>query len=340
MHLRSVRGGATGPPAPRRATNDYTAYGLRVRSALPLPFVPLPDAPGGERGSNSERGSNDEPDVTVRIGRTPRRIGGARGALPRRAGGRWEAAPGAFLRHMGGVARYFVTGGCDILVEPLGHDRDVAAVLTGSIFAALLQQRGVVPFHASAVATEAGAVLFAGSSGAGKSSLLAALLARGYPMLADDVTAVAPDGSGRPEALPAFPRLRLCADALDMPGWRARARDQVYEGVEKYSFPVERFRGEPLAVRAVYVLAARDRDGIEIEASAPAAAFQWLCTYTYRRRYLAALGQRRHFRTAVAVAKQAPVFRVARPSRPFRPDALADRIDAHLQGAPHPDAAP
>ena len=225
--------------------NDYTAYGLRVRSAIPLPFVPLPDAPGGERSSN------DEPDVTIRIGRTPRRIGGARGALPRRAGGRWEAAPGAFLRHMGGVARYFVTGGCDILVEPLGGDRGVAAVLTGSIFAALLQQRGVIPFHASAVATEAGAVLFAGNSGAGKSSLLAALLSRGYPMLADDATAVAPDGSGRPEALPAFPRLRLCADALDMLGRRARARDQVYEGVEKYSFPVERFHGKPLAVRAV-----------------------------------------------------------------------------------------
>ena len=334
MHLRSVRGGATGPPVPRRATNDYTAYGLRVRSAIPLPFVPLPDAPGGERGSN------DEPDVTVRIGRTPRRIGGARGALPRRAGGRWEAAPSAFLRHMGGVARYFVTGGCDILVEPLGHDRGVAAVLTGSIFAALLQQRGVIPFHASAVATEAGAVLFAGSSGAGKSSLLAALLSRGYAMLADDATAVVPDGSGRPEALPAFPRLRLCADALDMLGRRARARDQVYEGVEKYSFPVERFHGKPLAVRAVYVLTAHDRDGIGIEAAAPAAAFQWLCTYTYRRRYLAALGQRRHFRTAAAVAKRAPVFRVARPSRPFRLDALADRIDAHLQGAPHPDATP
>ena len=314
--------------------NDYTAYGLRVRSAIPLPFVPLPDAPGGERGSNGE------PDVTIRIGRTPRRIGGARGALPRRAGGRWEAAPGAFLRHMGGVARYFVTGGCDILVEPLGPDRDVAAVLTGSIFSALLQQRGVVPFHASAVATEAGAVLFAGSSGAGKSSLLAALLARGYTMLADDMTAVVPDGSGRPEALPAFPRLRLCADALDMLGRRARARDRVYEGVEKYSFPVERFHGKPLAVRAVYVLAAHDRDGIEIEAAAPAASFQWLCRYTYRVRYLAALGQRRHFRTVAAVAKRAPVFRVARPSRPFRPDALADRIEEHLQGAPHPDATP
>ena len=322
------------PIGPDRAMNDYTAYGLRVRSAIPLPFVPLPDAPDGERGLN------DEPDVTIRIGRTPRRIGGARGTLPRRNGGRWEAAPGAFLRHMGGVARYFVTGGCDILVEPLGADRDVAAVLTGSIFAALLQQRRVVSFHASAVATEAGAVLFAGRSGAGKSSLLAALLARGYAMLADDATAAAPGEGGRMQTLPAFPRLRLCRDTLDVLG--LRARDRVYEGTEKYAFPVERFHGEPLAVRAVYVLTAHDRDGIGVEAVAPAAAFQWLCRYTYRVRYVAALGQHRHlFHTVAAVAKRAPVFRVARPSRPFRLDALADRIDAHLQeGAPHPDAAP
>ena len=313
--------------------NDYTAYGLRVRSPLPLPFVPLPGALDGERGSN------DEPDVTIRIGRTPRRIGGAQGPLPRRAGGRWEAAPGAFLRHMGGVARFFVKDGCDILVEPLGDDRDVVSCLTGSIFAALLQQRRVVPFHASAVATEAGAALFTGSSGSGKSSLLAALIARGYTMLADDATGVAPDGCGRPEALPAFPRVRLCPDALDVLGRRARARDRVYEGGGKYSFPVERFRGEPLAVRAVYVLTAHDRDGIGIEAVAPAAAFEWLCRRTYRKRYLAAHGQH-HFRTVVAVAKRVPVFRVARPSRLFRLDALADRIDEHLQGTPHPDAAP
>ena len=38
---------------------DYRAYGLRIRSAVPLPFDPLPE-PGGTR-----------PDVTVRLGTVP-----------------------------------------------------------------------------------------------------------------------------------------------------------------------------------------------------------------------------------------------------------------------------
>ena len=43
------------------------------------------------------------------------------------------------------------------------------------MFAALLQQHGLTTFHASIVAIETGAVLFAGRSGIGKSPLLAAL---------------------------------------------------------------------------------------------------------------------------------------------------------------------
>ena len=77
--------------------------------------------------------------------------------------------------------------------------------LAGTVWAALLLQRGIVPFHASAVEFEAGAVLFLGRSGAGKSSLLGALLKRGRAMLADDVAGVVLDAGGRPVALPAYP---------------------------------------------------------------------------------------------------------------------------------------
>ena len=256
--------------------NDYTAYGLRVRSALPLPFASLPGVPGGEHGSN------DEPDVTVRLGEAPATL-----PAPARAGVRgvvWEEdAPDAFVLNVDGVARYLVTGGCDVMVEPRGgDDRDVVHFLAGPVFVALLQQRGVVAFRASAVATEAGAVLFAGGSGVGKSALLAALVARGHAMLADVATAVAPGEGGGVQALPAFPRIHLWADALDGLGWRGQAGETVRAGVEKYPVPAQRFHAAPLPVRAVYVLGAHNRSGVELAPVPPGDAFELLCLRTCR----------------------------------------------------------
>ena len=299
-----------------RPLYDCTAYGLHVRTPFALPYAPAPGVPDGE------------PDVTVRIGAAP-------AALPAPAGrhGLWETAPGAFLMHAPGVARYLVTGGRDVLVEPCGGgDRDVGVFLAGPVFAALLQQRGVVTFHAAAIETGTGAVLLAGPAGGGKSSLLAALVDRGYAMLADDVTGVAPDADGRPAALPAFPCLQLWADALDKLAWRGRARRKARPELEKYLAPVDRFRAAPLAVRAVCVLTFHARDGVAIETIPAARAFGWLLRSTYRMQLLRGLGrQQAHFRTLTALARRTPVVRVARPVHPFQPDALAARVEERLR---------
>ena len=299
-----------------RPLYDCTAYGLHVRTPFALPYAPAPGVPDGE------------PDVTVRIGAAP-------AALPAPAGrhGLWETAPGAFLMHAPGVARYLVTDGRDVLVEPRGGgERDVGVFLAGPVFAALLQQRGVVTFHAAAVATGAGAVLLAGPAGGGKSSLLAALVDRGYAILADDVTGVAPDADGRPAALPAFPCLQLWADALDQLAWRGRARRKARPELEKYLAPVDRFRAAPLAVRAVCVLTFHARDGVAIETIPAARAFGWLWRSTYRMQLLRGLGrQPDHFRTLTALARRTPVVRVARPAHPFQPDALAARVEERLR---------
>ena len=309
-------GGRDGESRMSRPLRDYRAYGLWVRSPIPLPFVPVPVPPARE------------PDVTVRIGATPE-------ALPAPADerGLWEAAPGAFLMNVPGVARCLVTGGRDILVEPHGgNDHGAGVFLTGSMFSALLQQRGVTTFHASAIETDSGAVLFAGRSGSGKSSLLAALVERGYPMLADDVAGVVLDAGGHPVVLSAFPHMRLWANALDELGWWKRARGKVREALEKYLAPVERFRAEPLAVHAVCVLASHQREDVEVETVSRAVAFRWLCEYTYHKRRLHRLGQQpTHFRTVTAMVRRVPVARVARPAHPFRLDALADRVEEHLR---------
>ena len=299
----------------RRSAHRYTAYGLGIRSEVRLPLPPA--TPEGEA------------EVDIRIGAVPETLGAS--SARRRA---WEAAPDLFLMAVDGVARYLVREGREITVEPARDGQEgeaVSAFLLGSVLAACLKQRGVLTLHASAIATEDGAVLFAGHSGAGKSTLLAALLERGHAMLSDDVTGIVPDGGGPPVALPAFPCLRLWADAVEALGWEGRVRGRVREGMEKYLVPVEPAREASLPVRAVFVLRHHNRDAIEIEAPAPA-AFEHLLRRTYRKRYAHGLGQGPgQLRALAALAGRVPVARVAQPIHRGPLDALADRVEACLR---------
>ena len=317
-------------PAAGRLPRDYTAYGLRVRSPVPLPFA---RRPGGRAGGGEDTPGAGEPDVVVRLGAVPAALSGPADRR-RTPGGRavWEASPGAFLIGLRGVARYLVTGGCEVVVEPRGGgDREIGAGLAGTVWAGLLLQRGIVTFHASAAEFEAGAALFLGRSGAGKSSLLGALLKRGRAMLADDVAGVVLDAGGRPVALPAYPRLRLCEDAVDALGWRGQAREREWMQSEKYRMPVPRFRASPLRVCALFLLAGHG-NGIGIEPVPPSAAVEALGMRAWRKPLVVGLGRRQaHFRVVAAMAQQAPVARVVRPSRPLRLGALADRIEAHVE---------
>ena len=312
-----MRQSGRAPPAERHSRcistsgaspHHYAAYGLHVRSPFVLPFTRCPGPPAGA------------PDVTVHLGTTPATL-----PAPVEACARWEAAPGAFLLTVDGVARYLATDGRDVLVEPRGGgDPDVGVFLAGPVFGALLQQRGVVTLHASAVATEAGAVLFVGGSGCGKSSLAAALVARGYALMADNVTGVVLEEDGHVVALPAFPGVCLWADALDSLGWQAR--DRVRPSLEKYLVPVERFRSVPSAVCAVTLLTTSGRPAGTIEPASRAAAFKWLTQHTYHGMFLRGLGRKQaHFRTATALAASVPATRVTH-GYPFCPGALADRV--------------
>ena len=288
---------------------EYDAFGLRWGSSLALPFA--------------ERDGTGRPDVTVRFGGTPASLPAAHGNAPHA----WEAEPGGALLHVADVARYLVTP-CEIVIDRRGGSaEDIAVFLVGPAVGALLLQRGVVPLHAAAVETGAGTVLLLGDSGVGKSALAAALVERGAALVADDVTGLAPGRDGV-LALPAFPRLRLWADALP-PGDR---RQRVRRNLEQYWKPAARFCAAPQPVRAAFVLQEHNRD-FDIAPVPAAQAFWALWEHTYRRRLVDALGQRpAHYRTGMALARSVPFVRARRPHAPFRPGALADRIEAHLHG--------
>lgn len=297
----------------------YIAYGLRIRSEIALPLTAA--------------SIGREADVNIRIGAVPEAL-----AAPRRGRGPWEAAPGLFLMTVEGVARYLVREGREILVDPAGPVvGEVISTLLGAVLAALLQQRGILTLHASAIASGDGAVLFAGHSGLGKSTLLAALIDRGSEMLSDDVTGIVAEGGDSPVALPAFPCLRLWRDAVQELRWEARMQGPVREGMDKHFAAVERFREAPLPVRLVFVLKNGQREGIEMETMSPGAALERLARRTYRRRFALGLGRGgEQFRTLAALVRCVPVVRVAKPSGGgLTPEELANRVEACMrEGAP------
>ena len=300
-------------PAGSPQAREYLAYGLRFRSEIELPFL----SAAGE----------GEPDVIVRLGAAPEAA-----ALDLRRG-IWKSASDCFLLNVDAVARYVVRQGREIVVEPAGgDDAAVRAFLLSSVLAACLQQRRILTLHASAIATATGAVLFLAGSGGGKSTLAAALVERGYPLLADDVAGIVVDAGGRTTALPAFPSLRLWADAIERLAWWERTRGKVREALDKHVTAVASFGRSPLPVRAAFVLGSHNRNGFEIEPQPDPAAFETFLTYTFRRRYVRGLGPRReHFRITAALARQVPLTRVTRPVHPFLLEALADAVERRLQ---------
>ncbi|MDH5235593.1 MAG: hypothetical protein OEW77_11590 [Gemmatimonadota bacterium] len=192
--------------------HDHLVYGLRLRCATALPTLASAPLAG-------------VPDVVVRFSVPP----SALAALPRSARYVSEAtedgrpvlvcesdvsgdAPRLVFGE--GATFTFAAEGPDLWVEwmaPLSMD-DVMSFLTGPVLGFALRRLGVLALHASAVSIGGRAVGFVGAGGAGKSTLAAALAARGHAVLTDDVLALR-EQDGRWLAFPGHDQLRLWEDS-------------------------------------------------------------------------------------------------------------------------------
>src|SRR5437588_5282775 len=128
----------------------YHAYGLNISSEIECPELIPAVGPA---------------DVRVRFGLVPETL---ENAAP---GVRYQVSARELLLTPDDVAHFWVTNGSDVVIQraPGAGDEDIRVFLLGSVFGALLHQRGILPLHASAIETFLGAIAFAGPIGIGKS---------------------------------------------------------------------------------------------------------------------------------------------------------------------------
>ena len=154
--------------------------------------------------------------------------------------------------------RFLVEKGRTITyAAPLGTDPlDLRLFLMGTPWVALAAQRGLLPLHASAVAHGTDVHAFSGRPGVGKSTLAAALSARGHALFADDSLLVDIDQAAAQARCYAYKDLKLARTAAALANIPLGGRAATAQGYGKHF--AEAPRRSPHAagrLNAVYLLA-------------------------------------------------------------------------------------
>lgn len=294
----------------------YLAYGLHICSDLPLPELPLTEA-------------GRATDVSITCGS----IG-------------WTPPPGdhsdGYVSVAGDTAYIFVeevgafaiTAGRHIVVDaPPTTSEDLLRVfLLGGALGLLLDQRGYLVLHASAVALEGRVVVFVGSSGEGKSTTAAAMHRRGHPLLADDLVAVDLTGA-EPTVYPGFSRVKLTYTAAAALGYDQDALTVFNPEDERRDWRAEPLAPTPLPLQAIIELVSAP--ATRLLRSSKRGAFTTLLNHAYAVG-LTGRSTPAHLHQSVRAAKQIPFYTLERP----RDLAMLPDLALQIETAFLPQAAP
>jgi len=290
---------------------QYEAFGQKVESELELPEL--------------YPGTFNEPDVKIYWGKNPLQL-----EKVKDSGVLFQASPEEFLFRLDSVASYYVTNGKTIRIERLSSstDEEVRLFLLGSAFGALLQQKGLLPFHGSTVVKEGKGIIIGGSSGSGKSSLAANLISKNYKLLSDDISVIQSTDNGL-LIYPGIPHLKLWHDIMLHLNIEPDKYDLVRPQILKYKKTVnKKFYNKPVVPGKIIILKAKNSEGITTKLLQGIQKFNALKDNTYRVQFIEGLDKiERHFRLISQLAGTVPVYEVNRPFSPILLDELTDIID-------------
>jgi GTPase SAR1 family protein len=219
---------------------------------------------------------------------------------------------------MPGVATYWAKRGTKIIVEKVeGADEGIVRLFClSNVFAAVLNQRKIIPLHAAALKIESTIVLICGNSGVGKSTLIASLLSKGFNIFSDDVCVPFLTSSGEVYMHSSYPMMKFWKDTISSFPFLGEPDIKLRPEYEKFgSFFHDEFETKAIKPSLVFfleksferaVLHFREVKGMEL--------FQKLESSAYRGEYLGELDiKQTHFDLFTRLANQITGYVIERP---------------------------
>lgn len=312
----------------------YTAFGLTLKSNLPIPGLPAIES------------SAVSPEIQIHLGSTPGEGTNEIENLFFSSPDLDEfGKPNLEIRkaEKNGLVHLVYWDGVEFWLDALGREiwaiwpsplsiDDAATYLLGPVFGLLLRLRGVVCLHASAVVMEGQAIAFVGTAGAGKSTTAAALAQLGWKILADDIVALREEDQAV-LALPSFPYLSLWPRSVDMLYGSCEALPRFTPHWEKRRLALDGaaagFASAAAPLRTIYLLGERS-DVARTEEITAQEALVALVANTYATVVVEGEKRAREFDLLGRIVSKVPVRRLSTVRNASRIAGLCDLIRSEI----------
>lgn len=272
---------------------------------------------------------SDQCDVNIRYGKVDGSL-----ANVKYESAIWQSSGTDFLLNIEGVCNYYVKDNY-ILIDPVNKaDEDaIRLYILSSIVPLFLYQKNYVSLHGACVAKDKGAILFCGSSGAGKSTTALGFHKRGYEILNDDVSSIFLDNSSLPHVSKGYLQLKLLPNSLEKYGYKTQYFNRLKKDWDKFSYPVKRTSHvlSPVPIVRIFFLEAEDQPNITHEYVEGLQAFAKLRVHTFRYWMARELNKlETHFKVCSSLIHNIPMVVVRRPVN-IEPSKLVDYIEVLIK---------
>ena len=290
---------------------QYTGFGLKIESEIEFPELLY--------------STFTKADVTITIN-----------DLSQQEATAVESSDDEFFFEVKGVARYFASHGKSMIIDPENksvNPRSIRLYALATVMAAILLQRQMIPFHASAISVDNKLILISGESGAGKSTVLTGLILRGYEVFSDDVVVLSqpePDGIS---AFASYPMIKLWSDSITTiahPQF-SDCSFRIRHDLDKYGFFFhDTFITQARPVSTLIILKKGEQPECSMQQIHGPEAF----AEAYRQLYRPSLirGKEQNaicFKTISALVKSVNIFEIIRPTT-CHPEQLISFIEQEL----------